>query len=154
VHRDQLGRLTDDDCTALLAFVATLIGASSVSHRRSDEPMPVCQIWGDEWPIGDITSALDIIPSYTDYESWMRIGAAVFDATSGTGFQAFDEWSSKCPEYSERATDGLWRGFYRNPLFLITAGTLVHHARLADPDWDRPSIAGFVTLRILAKVTQ
>jgi len=75
----------------------------------------------------DIADMLGHVDPDTDYETWIRCGMAVHDATGGAGFDVWDEWSSKGSKYNPAAMDSHWHSFGRsaNP---VTIGTLIHHA--------------------------
>jgi hypothetical protein len=149
-RRDDLAALADTDVQAILDFAAPLIAADPILVRSFTLPMPI--LVGDEWPIGDIVAALDVIPNVgTNWDFWFRIGAAVFAASGGTpdGFAAFVAWSCRARPRSNTA-DRLWLGLHRNPT-RITAGTLLWHARNHDSTWDRPSRAGFTPYKRMFK---
>jgi hypothetical protein len=148
--RCDLTRITDDQIAEFIAFCADLIDADRTSHRPLDMPMPVIERLGDEWLIGDIRAALAEIPNYgKDWEFWFRIACAVFDACggSGEGCQAFLDWS--CPHANPTRNTGkqLWNGLLSNPPDRITAGSLWHHVRENNRDWEKPS-QSFTRLRI------
>jgi hypothetical protein len=83
----------------------------------------------------DIADMLAYIDPDCDYDTWIRCGMAVHDATGGTGFQVWDEWSSKGVKYNSDTMDSHWHSFGRsaNP---VTFGTLAHHAEAGG--WQMP----------------
>jgi hypothetical protein len=143
---DDLPVLTHKQVAAILDFARPLIGATQKVHRRSDEPMPVRQSFGDKWPVGDIRDALAVIPCPADYNAWFLLSCAVFEASNGEAFEEWKSWCSAGPNYDESGVDRLWRSLFSSPSY-FTAGTLVREARLNDPDWDRPSRAGFTSIK-------
>lgn len=150
VDRDDLPTLTDEQVKDILEFAGNLIGATRKTFRAFDEPMPVRDPTGDEWPIGDIRDALAMIPnSYTDYDWWFKITSATYDACNGNGggCQEWLSWSHQCPNFSYAEADKLWRALNTSPAY-YAAGTLLYEARLRDPYWDRPSRAGFTPINI------
>ncbi len=85
-----------------------------------------------------IEAALRVIPNHDeDYDSWARIGMAVWRATGGSddGLDAWDRWSEKSGKYSAHTTAERWEGFGRSPPHSIGAGTIFWLADEADPDW-------------------
>ena len=148
VDRDDLPVLTDEQVKDILDFAAKLIGATRKTFRVFDEPMPVREPTGDEWPIGDIRDTLALIPNYyTDYDWWFKITSAAYDACNGNGggCQEWLSWSHQCPNFSHAEADKLWRALNENPAY-YAAGTLLYEARRYDPYWDRPSRAGFTPI--------
>jgi hypothetical protein len=149
IVRDDLPVLTEEQVSDLLDFAANLIGATRKQHRVSNEPMPMRDLTGDEWPSGDIRSALNAIPNHrADYDRWVKITSATFDACGGNadGHKEWLAWSKQCSEFSEAEADKLWRDLFNSPSY-YTAGTLSYEARANAPFWDRPSRAGFTPLR-------
>lgn len=76
----------------------------------------------------DIVEMLAHVSADSDYEVWIRIGMAVHEATGGTGFAIWDEWSRQGEKYPGRQSlDSHWHSFGRssNP---VTIGTLIHYA--------------------------
>lgn len=77
----------------------------------------------------DIAALLQHIDPNLPYESWIKIGMAVHHCTSGTGFDLWDEYSSRGASYP--GADRLerhWHSFGKsaNP---AGYGTLMHYAR-------------------------
>jgi putative DNA primase/helicase len=73
-----------------------------------------------------------------DWGDWNRIGMAFFRASDGgeAGFAAFDAWSRKdAGKYDGATTRARWEHYRTSPPTRIGAGTLVHEARLADPNF-------------------
>ena len=118
VDRDDLPTLTDEQVKDILEFAGNLIGATRKTFRAFDEPMPVRDPTGDEWPIGDIRDALAMIPnSYTDYDWWFKITSATYDACNGNGggCQEWLSWSHQYPNFSYAEADKLWRALNTSP---------------------------------------
>jgi putative DNA primase/helicase len=85
-----------------------------------------------------VAAALEVIPNDdVGWDEWTRIGLAIWAATSGSdeGFDTFDHWSSKSGKYNSQRTRKRWREFHRSPPDRIGAGTLIHLASEADPEW-------------------
>jgi hypothetical protein len=82
-----------------------------------------------------LRAALDHIPNDADvgYQLWARIGYAVKAALGDDGFDAFDAWSQKYPDYDARATRQLFECARPKK---IGAGTIYHLAEKAG--WQRP----------------
>lgn len=85
--------------------------------------------------LSDIADMLRHVDADTDYETWIRIGMAIHDATGGTGFEVWDAWSATGDKYDAKSMDTHWHSFGRcaNP---VTLGTLVHHAEAGG--WQMP----------------
>jgi len=62
-----------------------------------------------------------------DYESWIRVGMAIHQATHGAGYDLWERWSAKSPKHDEKHMPYKWHSFGRaaNP---VTIGTLIYHA--------------------------
>src|SRR5262249_36909115 len=74
-------------------------------------------------------------PNNATWDEWNRIGMALWVASNGQGFDAFDAWSKKHPKYDERNTKLRWNHYYQSPPSRIGAGTVFHLASQADADW-------------------
>lgn len=62
------------------------------------------------------------------WEEWNRVGMAVYAATGGQGFDAFDRWSSTSAKYDAAACRERWASYRRSPPRRIGAGTIYHLA--------------------------
>jgi Primase C terminal 2 (PriCT-2) len=143
-----LNTMSERQANQIIEFAADLVAADRVSLRASDAPMPVRELTGEEWPVGDIRDALAVIPNYrADYEWWFPLTCAVFDACNGDseGYQEWLAWSQQCGDFSEAEADKLWRALYNSPTY-YSVGTLAWEARAHCPGWDRPSLFGFTRL--------
>jgi len=84
----------------------------------------------------EIADMLSYINPDIDHETWVRCGMAAHHATGGTGFDVWDNWSSKGAKYPGRdALAKRWHSFGKsaNP---VTLGTLVYYAQQAG--WEQP----------------
>jgi hypothetical protein len=86
----------------------------------------------------EIRAALKLIPS-DDEQTWFKIGIAIWSCVhAGTfsedeGRRLFHEWSSASAKYEERECDRKWdHCATRNG---VSAGTIFHLAKQADPNW-------------------
>lgn len=80
-----------------------------------------------------IADMLSYISADCDHETWIRCGMAVHHATSGAGFDIWDQWSHSSKAGKYPGADALgrrWHSFGKsaNP---VTLGTLVHYAEQA-----------------------
>jgi hypothetical protein len=87
-----------------------------------------------------VRKALAVIPNKADvgWKEWkLTIGMAVWAATNGSeeGYNAFNDWSAKWPDYNEDHTRKAWDEINSCPPSRIGFGTLAHHADMADPGW-------------------
>jgi hypothetical protein len=95
--------------------------------------------------IGDIVAALALIPNddrpWDGDGGWNTIGMATWRAAGGSaeGLAAFIDWSRKSSKFDLEETEFRWRHFAASPPGQIGFGTLVHLARMAQPDWVPPS---------------
>jgi hypothetical protein len=79
-----------------------------------------------------VMEQLRVIPNDDlDWESWNRIGMAIWAATGGSdaGFAAFDQWSQKSKKYNAGTTRKKWNDISSCPPDRIGAGTLFHLAQ-------------------------
>ena len=91
-----------------------------------------------EAPIELVTLATLVIPNKdVGWDEWARIGMAIWRATGGEGFEAFDNWSRKSTKYDEKETREKWRQYFNSRPDRIGAGTLFYLANEALPGWDK-----------------
>lgn len=85
----------------------------------------------------DLADMLSHIDPDCDYETWIRCGMAVHDASGGTAFDVWDAWSQVGTKYpaNARGLENHWHSFGRsaNP---VTIGTLIHYAEAGG--WKMP----------------
>jgi hypothetical protein len=81
----------------------------------------------------DLAEVVAAIPNNCDWETWNRVGMAIFAAAKdeGDGQVVFDDFSAKSFKYNSRTTEERWRGYRRSPPTRIGMGTLVYLARQA-----------------------
>lgn len=77
----------------------------------------------------DIAELLDYIDG-RDYshDDWLMVGMAIHEATKGTGFELWTEWSKKSPKSTGKSWERKWNSFGNSPN-PVTVGTLVHLAK-------------------------
>jgi hypothetical protein len=81
-----------------------------------------------------IMEAMKFIPNDDlEWDEWNRIGMALYQATAGTGFEIFDEWSMRSTKYDREATRERWEGIQRSPPNRIGDGLIFRLAR--DNGW-------------------
>src|SRR5262249_4307771 len=86
-------------------------------------------------PLPELEAAIGVIPNEATWDEWNRIGMALWVASNGHGFDAFDAWSKNTPKYNERNTKLRWNHYYQSPPSRIGAGTIFHLASQSDADW-------------------
>src|SRR5262245_43761752 len=87
-------------------------------------------------PLPELEAALSVVPNDATWDEWNRIGMALWCASNGQGFDAFDAWSRKnSRKYDERTTKLRWNHYYQSPPSRIGAGTIFHLASQADAAW-------------------
>ena len=140
----------------------------SISQRASAGIAKRKRASQDHGPVDldDLREALFIVPTFdpakrddlVEYEQWVRIGAALHDATDGgeNGFDMWREWSATwvpLPGKTVPATDALetkWRSFSGDSRLRgkeggrATAGTIFFLAK--QRGWKRPSRSPFASL--------
>lgn len=76
----------------------------------------------------DISEMLSHIDPDCGHETWVRIGMAIHDATGGTAFSLWDNWSSGGSKYPCTETlEKRWHSFGKASM-PVTIGTLIHYA--------------------------
>ena len=96
--------------------------------------------------IKDILGKINI--QYCDqYESWFRIGCALFN--SGCSQDVFDEFSKRSSKYSADAVLKLWNGLHAKPYEEIQFGTIMHYLQQSDEFYARACAAKLKTPRQL-----
>ena len=75
----------------------------------------------------DLADMLRHIDPDCDHDTWVKCGMACHEASGGTAFSVWDEWSAKGSKYPEEGLEKRWHSFGKsaNP---VTLGTLVYHA--------------------------
>jgi hypothetical protein len=87
-------------------------------------------------PLSELKAAMTVIPNTDlDWNAWNRIGMALWVASSGQGFDAFDAWCRKSNKYDAETTRARWEHYGTSPPQRIGAGTIFHLANEADAGW-------------------
>jgi hypothetical protein len=103
------------------------LGIGATLHFQQDA-RPAAEDTEDDWDWGKpdpdwqrIRKALGKIKDASDRDTWLKIGMALKDVSSGSkdhaaeGFRLWCKWSQRCPEkYSEKAQRQTWRSFKRS----------------------------------------
>ena len=79
--------------------------------------------------IGDLLNHIDI-ELCDAYDSWLRIGAALFN--SGFEKSVFDAFSERSHKYSYTANCDLWAQFEKKPLECIQFASIMYLLKLSD----------------------
>jgi len=105
----------DDAPDALVALLAV-----PKSHRARLGDAEMLDVSDD-----DIKEMLALMSPDCDYDTWVKVGMAIHDATSGAGFALWDDWSSGGESYNADVMMTKWHSFGKtsNP---VTLGTLIH----------------------------
>jgi Bifunctional DNA primase/polymerase, N-terminal/Primase C terminal 2 (PriCT-2) len=96
--------------------------------------------------MNELTLAVAMIPNAdiswdpdknTGTPGWNAIGMAIYDASDGSaeGFRLFDAFSQRSSKYNAKTTRDKWKAFHKCPPRKISAGTVFHLAKEAEPDW-------------------
>jgi hypothetical protein len=89
------------------------------TDRNTDFPSPTRQ---------DVEEALRAVPNTHDWQGWVKIGAAIFDALADDGEDLFTSWSEQSSRNDPAATLAKWQSFRRSPM-TTTDATLFYEAR-------------------------
>lgn len=135
VPRDALPAVTEEQVAAYLDACAERFGWPVAPTPRAvvdDGWRPAADLRGD-MPIADVVACFNAIPNWggnIEYYTWLRLGMSAHAATGGSsaGLDAWIEWSGMRDANVCRQK---WRGFGGGR---IGPGTLVHEARLHQPD--------------------
>jgi hypothetical protein len=128
-----LPALTEAQVREFLEACAVTLGAKAPG-KRSETPTATSGK-GLRADSLQVITALHAIPNDgpTDWESWNRIGMAIWAATGGSssGLLAWHAWSEQHPSYDAAATQDRWDHYFQSPPTHIGAGTLFYMARAA-----------------------
>lgn len=76
----------------------------------------------------DLADMVAVIDPDCDHETWVRVGMACHDASQGSAFEVWDEWSARGSKYPDSDTLSVrWHSFGKTSL-PVTIGTLIHLA--------------------------
>lgn len=89
------------------------------TDRNTDFPPPTRK---------DVEEALRAVPNTHDWQGWVKIGAAIFDALADDGEDLFLNWSAQSSRNDVAATLAKWKSFRRSPMTTSEA-TLFYEAR-------------------------
>lgn len=75
----------------------------------------------------DLADMLSFVNPDCDHDTWIKCGMACHEASAGTGFAVWDQWSAKGSKYPDDGLEKRWHSFGKsaNP---VTIGTLIYHA--------------------------
>lgn len=93
--------------------------------------------------IDEIDDMLSYIPPDIHYETWLKIGMAIHNATAGTGFKLWDDWSAKGGSYKEGECWRKWHGFGKNVGDPVQVATLISIAQ--EHSWREKEDSTFLT---------
>ena len=95
-------------------------------------------------PLSKLAAAMAVIPNdeTTSWDTWNRMGMALWMASSGQGFAIFDAWSLKHTKYDAETTRARWEHYGRSPPDRIGAGTIFYLADQIDRGWHDKYVKG------------
>ena len=129
---DELPEVTEDDIQAFLEACAPIIDAPVPSRPNGHDHEHDHASADPQANSLRIAAALAEIPNYgpTDWESWNRVGMAVWRATAGSsaGWEAFNAWSKRNQAYNADVTRMRWGHYTTSPPTSIGAGTIFYMA--------------------------
>jgi hypothetical protein len=75
----------------------------------------------------DLADMLSFVNPDCDHDTWIKCGMACHEASAGTGFAVWDQWSANGSKYPDDGLEKRWHSFGKsaNP---VTIGTLIYHA--------------------------
>lgn len=75
----------------------------------------------------DLADMLSFVNPDCDHDTWIKCGMACHEASAGTAYSVWDQWSSKGAKYPDDGLEKRWHSFGKsaNP---VTIGTLIYHA--------------------------
>lgn len=76
----------------------------------------------------EVEDALQAVPNTCDWEGWVSIGGAIYDALGESGREMFEAWSAQSPEHDADITTAKWDSF-RTSKLNIRAAYLFKQAR-------------------------
>ncbi len=92
-----------------------------------EKKMPRYNTYEGEIPeLSEVEKALSFIPS-AEYATWITCGMALHHTYAGGGFDAWDAWSRKAPNYDSKGMQAKWASFGRGKT-IVTIGTIFHFA--------------------------
>lgn len=110
---------------------------------------------GEKPELAEVEKALSFIPS-GDYATWISVGMALQHNYGDAAFTAWDTWSRKAPNYTDKGMQYKWASFGKYSGKLVSIGTIFHYAIgygyivLREPEFILPAdfklIAGGINL--------
>jgi hypothetical protein len=143
VPRDRLPAVTEAQVAACLAACAAILGPSATISGRAEPGESSGNLAGAS---DDVAAAVAVLRNDgpADWDSWNRVGMAMFSATDGddAGLDLFLGYSERHESFDADACRERWDHWSTSsPPTSIGAGTLYHMAAEAVPGWVRPSAA-------------
>ena len=84
----------------------------------------------------ELEAAMRVIPNANvPWPEWNRVGLALWMASDGQAFTAFDAWSRKSSKYNPDKTRQRWQHYAKSPPSHIGAGSIFFLADQAAPNW-------------------
>jgi hypothetical protein len=139
--RDDLPAVTENQISAFLRAAETVIGTKASALPTMDQmgaqaPKAPGGATDPNFPAPTLDQArecLAAIPAASDYDTWLRVGAAVAHVDSGhAGFSLWNEWSRGAGNYEAGACQSKWSECCK--MDRIRFGTLVAMSRQAIGD--------------------
>ena len=78
--------------------------------------------------LSEVKDALRAVPNTHDWEGWVKIGAAIYDALADDGEDLFLDWSAQSTKNDPSATKAKWKSYKTSPMD-TKAATLFWEAR-------------------------
>lgn len=129
VNEHQIGNMLDT--------FKHLVGEGAKITTRT-EHVQFESIADPEVDLEDVRKTLAAIPNQqVGYEFWFSIAQACHRCTGGSheGYEAWRSWSAQNHRHRDKDTQKVWQALHKNPPTNVGFGTLMHHAKQHDPDF-------------------
>lgn len=105
----------------------------AASKPPSDRPSTASRPNGEHPPTtrDDVEDALRAVPNHHDWDGWVKIGGAIYDALADDGEDLFISWSAQSPKNDEATTRAKWRSYRTSPMTSVSSNSLFWEARQA-----------------------
>jgi hypothetical protein len=81
-------------------------------------------------------AAMGAIPNENvGWETWNKVGMAIYRSSDGKGFAVFDQWSRKSVKYNAHKTREKWLEYSKYPPDRIGVKSIVYWANRLSPGW-------------------
>ncbi len=135
VSIDELPAVSQRDIDGFFEVLRPLLKVPAAPESKALTSVPKdgpgrSTVSGESCGYADIREAMKFISNADlHWEEWNRIGMALYRATTGAGFEIFDDWSRLSSKYDQETTRERWEGIRRSPPDRIGDGLIFRLAR-------------------------